>query len=157
MFWQLWTAFGLMCGYVSGVIFAQIHNVSDATELRWRLTLGSPALLPALVCAFIYTLPESPRWLIFQALRGNQGYYQKAFDALIRLRGRKILAVRDLFLIYHQVKAEEKVSRRRNRFVELFSVPRNRRALAGSVLTMWLQQFCGVRCPFPKSQKQSQD
>ena len=107
--------------------------------------MGSPALLPLLICAFIYTLPESPRWLILKALRGNQHCYEKAFNALIRLRGRKILAVRDLFLIYHQVKAEEMVSRRRNRFVELFIVPRNRRALAGSVLTMWLQQFCGVR------------
>ena len=32
----------------------------------------------------------------------------------------------------------------RNRFLELFTVPRNRRAALGSIIVMFMQQFCGV-------------
>lgn len=37
MMWQMWTAFGIMCGYLSGVAFAKV-----AGDLKWRLMLGSP-------------------------------------------------------------------------------------------------------------------
>jgi hypothetical protein len=35
--WQMWTAFGIMCGYLSGVAFAKVDG-----SLKWRLMLGSP-------------------------------------------------------------------------------------------------------------------
>lgn len=139
MSWQMWTAFGLMLGYLSGVIFS-----SSPGDLRWRLTLGSPALLALLVCACIYSVPESPRLLILRARRGDRSCYQKAFNSLISLRTTKLQAVRDLFLIYHQVRGEERIRKHRNRFIELFIVGRNRRALVSAVLTMFFQQFCGV-------------
>lgn len=40
--------------------------------------------------------------------------------------------------------AEHHISSGRNRFVELFTVPRNRRALVASTILMFLQQYCGV-------------
>jgi MFS family permease len=39
MMWQMWTAFGIMCGYISGVAFA---GVGEGDKLNWRLMLGSP-------------------------------------------------------------------------------------------------------------------
>lgn len=140
MMWQMWTAFGLLLGYVSGYIF----RADSLKDFRWRLTLGSPAVLPLLVCTYIFFLPESPRLLILWGRKGDSTHYQEAFDALTNLRTTKLQALRDLFLIYYQVKGEEKISHRRNRFIELFSVGRNRRALSASVLCMFFQQFCGV-------------
>jgi hypothetical protein len=39
MMWQMWTAFGIMCGYISGVVLA---GVGTDNNLNWRLMLGSP-------------------------------------------------------------------------------------------------------------------
>ena len=141
MMWQMWTAFGIMLGYVSGVVFQNVRP-----DLQWRLVIGSPAILPIIVCAYVFTLPESPRWLLEKARRSpnNVRFYQQAFKSLCRLRRSSLQAARDLFLIYHMLEEEEKIKQQRNRFVEMFSVPRNRRALRAGVIVMFFQQFCGV-------------
>ncbi|KAI9717943.1 MAG: hypothetical protein M1828_007035 [Chrysothrix sp. TS-e1954] len=139
MMWQMWTAFGIMLGYMAGVVFQDVRP-----DLQWRLVIGSPCILPLVVCAYVFTLPESPRWLLEKARRGNVRYYDKAFASLRRLRRTPLQAARDLFLIYHMLEEEEKIRQQRNRFVELFSVPRNRRALRAGVIVMFFQQFCGV-------------
>ena len=41
MFWQIWTAFGLMLGYIAGVVVAAVTN-EHQNDLRWRLIIGSP-------------------------------------------------------------------------------------------------------------------
>ena len=40
MMWQMWTAFGIMIGYVCGPIFSGVRE-----DLRWRLVIGSPMAL----------------------------------------------------------------------------------------------------------------
>jgi sugar porter (SP) family MFS transporter len=143
MMWQMWTAFGLMMGYVAGVV---LDNVADP-HLRWRLIIGSPMILPVIVCAYIFCLPESPRWLLLKARQNKTRsgrYYEKAVDSLQRLRRTKLQAARDMFLIYHQLKNEDSIKQNHNRFIELFTVPRNRRALIASTIVMYMQQFCGV-------------
>ena len=42
------------------------------------------------------------------------------------------------------LEAEKDISSGRNRFIELFTVPRNRRAALASTIVMFMQQFCGV-------------
>ena len=42
------------------------------------------------------------------------------------------------------LQAENEISVGRNRFIELFTVPRNRRATLASFTVMFMQQFCGV-------------
>ena len=141
----MWTAFGIMLGYVAGVVFGSIGsgNIPHDVSLRWRLILGSPLLLPILVCAYIFCLPESPRWLIGKGLssrNGSEKYYGKAIDSLYRLRQTKLQAARDMFLIYHQLENEAQIKHDRNRFIELWKVPRNRRALMASVICTFFQQ-----------------
>ncbi|KAL1296699.1 hypothetical protein AAFC00_000174 [Neodothiora populina] len=165
MFWQLWTAAGIMCGYIAGVALQNANagtvvlgsgdstltcdnGASDLRSLRcslnWRLMLASPGLLPIVVVLYIYTQPESPRWLLRQAHLGSRQYYEKAFLALCRLRHTKLQAARDLFLINYQIKEEERIRSVQKPFWELFTTPRNRRAMIASVTCMFFQQFCGV-------------
>lgn len=99
---------------------------------------------PLFVVAYVYTLPESPRWLLMKARQGNKKKYEEAFMSLCKLRHTKLQAGRDLFLIDHLLEGEEAIMQQQKPFSELFTLGRNRRALTASVITMFLQQFCGV-------------
>lgn len=46
--------------------------------------------------------------------------------------------------IHTLLETEKGISEGRNRFIELFTVPRNRRAALASGIVMFMQQFCGV-------------
>ncbi|KAH8435109.1 sugar porter family MFS transporter [Aspergillus melleus] len=136
MMWQMWTAFGIMLGNIMGVAFMGLPN-----DLSWRLMLGSTVVLPIFVCAQVYLCPESPRWLI------EHNKIHKAFDAFRTLRPSELQAARDLYYAYVGVELERKVNKGKNfftMFLELFTVPRNRRATLASWIVMFLQQFCGV-------------
>lgn len=149
-----------MLGYMAGVIFRNALQGDNSTicaktlsrdtllsvkcSLNWRLMLASPMLLPLIAAAYVFTLPESPRWLLLKARQGKTAYYEKAFRSLCRLRHSRLQAARDLFLMHHLLDGEEKIKQNRNRFVELWSVDRNRRALVASLTVMFLQQICGV-------------
>ena len=148
-----------MLGYISGVIFRNVLQGDSKTtcslqssretllsvqcSLNWRLMLASPMVLPLIAAAYVFTLPESPRWLLQKARQGKTVYYEKAFRSLCRLRHSRLQAARDLFLMHHLLDGEEKIKQNRNRFVELWSVDRNRRALVASLTVMFLQQICG--------------
>lgn len=58
MQWQMWTAFGIMLGYVMDLAFFDVPDLSGIIGLKWRLMMGS-ALIPAvIVCAIVYFTPE---------------------------------------------------------------------------------------------------
>ncbi|KAJ5294535.1 hypothetical protein N7508_009356 [Penicillium antarcticum] len=136
MMWQMWTAFGIMLGNIMGVAF-----MSLSPDLSWRLMLGSTVVLPLIVCAQVYICPESPRWLI------QHGKIQKAYTNFRILRPTDIQAARDLYYAHAGVELERKVNKGKNfftMFMELFTVPRNRRATWASWIVMFMQQFCGV-------------
>ncbi|PWZ03782.1 hypothetical protein BCV70DRAFT_154200 [Testicularia cyperi] len=135
MGWQLWTAFGIFLGFAANVI------VADTGRIAWRLQLGS-AFIPALPLAIlIYFCPESPRWLM------KKGRYPQALKSLIRLRHHKIQACRDLYYIHILLTEEAKIVRGENyvkRFLELFTIPRVRRATVAASVCMLAQQMCGI-------------
>ncbi|KAL2862830.1 sugar porter family MFS transporter [Aspergillus lucknowensis] len=136
MMWQMWTAFGIMLGNIMGVAFM---NVGE--DLSWRLMLGSTVVLPIIVCAQVYFCPESPRWLI------EHNKIAGAFKSFRTLRPTDLQAARDLYYAYVGVELERKVNKGKNfftMFLELFTIPRNRRATLASWIVMFLQQFCGV-------------
>ncbi|KAL0581832.1 hypothetical protein V5O48_000200 [Marasmius crinis-equi] len=139
MMWQTWTAFGIMLGTVIDLAFFRIPDQSGITGLNWRLMLGS-AGVPALFLAIqVFFCPESPRWYM------SKGRYRDAFNSLARLRHSNVQAGRDLYYIHVLLEAEKDISHaRRNRFFELFTVPRNRRATQASFIVMFMQQFCGI-------------
>ncbi|ODN80979.1 hypothetical protein L202_03089 [Cryptococcus amylolentus CBS 6039] len=135
MSWQLWTAFGIFLGFCANLA---VYKVG---KLAWRLQLGS-ALIPALpLVLLIYFCPESPRWLI------KKNRYQDAFKSLLRLRNSPLQAARDLFYVHSQLKEERIALGQSNvvsRFVELFTIPRVRRATLASGVVMLAQQMCGI-------------
>ncbi|OBW68124.1 MAG: Amidohydrolase 2 [Aureobasidium pullulans] len=135
MTWQLWTAFGILLGFCANLA---MYNVG---KLAWRLQIGS-AFIPAIPLLIgVYFCPESPRWYI------KKGRYQKAYQSLLRLRNNPIQAARDLYYIDAVLAAESAIVGESNyitRFIELFTIPRVRRATLASFTVMLAQQMCGI-------------
>jgi len=96
---------------------------------------GFPALI---VLAQIYTLPESPRWYM------SKGRVADAYKSMLRLRGQELTAARDIFYMHVLLQEEAAVAVKGNRYLELFTVPRIRRAALGAFIVMFGQQLCGV-------------
>ncbi len=83
----------------------------------------------------------------------KKGKHAKAYKALLRLRNTPMQAARDLYYIHAQLVQEDilveesGVSTKGNfftRFVELFTIPRIRRATQASGVVMIAQQMCGI-------------
>lgn len=41
MMWQMWTAFGIMLGFVADLIFYHVKDTAHIKGLNWRLMVGS--------------------------------------------------------------------------------------------------------------------
>lgn len=134
MQWQMWTAFGIMLGYVADLIFYQVSDTAGIVGLNWRLMMAS-ALLPAVVvCCFVFACPESPRWYM------SQKQYHRAYQSMCSLRHHKIQAARDLYYMHTLLEAETSMKLGQNKLLELITVPRNRRAVVASEIVMSMQQ-----------------
>ncbi|KAG9257423.1 uncharacterized protein F5Z01DRAFT_645885, partial [Emericellopsis atlantica] len=137
MGWQLWTAFGILLGTIANLA------VSNMGPEPWRFQLGS-AIIPAIpLCVLIYFCPESPRWYM------KKGQYRAAMASLLRLRTNAVQAGRDLYYIHVQLELEHQYIRRGSwnyaaKFLELFTIPRVRRATLASFTVMIAQQMCGI-------------
>ncbi|KAI0696760.1 hypothetical protein C8T65DRAFT_663212 [Cerioporus squamosus] len=139
MMFQTWTAFGIMFGYVVNFAFRSVPDPAGIRGLNWRLMLGSAGIPALIIVAQVYFCPESPRWYMMK------GRYTKAFESLRQLRHTELQAARDLYYIHVLLEEENKVSKStQNKFLELFTVPRNRRATLASAIVMFMQQFCGI-------------
>lgn len=66
MMWQMWTAFGIMLGFVSSLAFQNTDFLGEYSQWRWML--ASTAIPPFFVCIQVYFCPESPRWYDIQNL-----------------------------------------------------------------------------------------
>lgn len=153
MMWQLWTAFGIMLGYVACVVFRPSAGITE--DLAWRLMLGSTVLFPLLVCAQIFLVPESPQWLV------NRRRLAQAYQSFCRLRSSSVVAARDLYLMEtarmasspfsshptHPTQSRSFVASHFRAWlasIRSLLTRRNRRALYASGVLMVMQQFCGV-------------
>lgn len=110
---------------------------------------------PIVVALYIFTQPESPRWLLGKAHKTGDKkkaskYYRSVFHSLTRLRNCQLLAARDMLLIHYRLLIEDKLQSEANTtwykrgVYELFSIGRNRRATIASLILMFFQQFCGI-------------
>ena len=86
------------------------------------------------VCAQVYFCPESPRWYMIR------DRYREAYGALCKLRPTELQAARDLYYIHVALKHEEKMREGKQLWMEMFTVPRNRRAAQSSFFVMFMQQ-----------------
>lgn len=153
--WQMWTAFGIMLGFVVSVAFQDLDFLGEYSQWRWML--ASTSIPPLVVMIQVYICPESPRWygtslystlcpalLTFDARYMEKGRYNDAFKSLQRLRKHDIQAARDMYYAYKLLEVEQEEKQGRNIFKEFFTVRRNRRAAQSSFFVMFMQQFCGV-------------
>lgn len=136
MMWQMWTAFGIMLGYIVDVIFIPRGNMSPTVS--WRIMMGSTVVAPIIVCAQVYLVPESPRWYI------KKNRYRDAFNSLVKFRNSKIQAARDLYYMKLMIEISDNMNKGHNALWDIFTIGRNRRALYASQIVMFMQQFCGV-------------
>jgi hypothetical protein len=70
-----------------------------------------------------------------------------AFRSLKRLRNTELQAARDLYCTYAQIRLETELVKKSNYvtcFIELFIIPRVRRASLASFRVMIAQQMCGI-------------
>ena len=134
MIWLIHTP-GIFLGFCANLA---VYNTGD---IAWRLQVGS-AFIPAVpLVVGVYICPESPRWYI------KKGRYKDAFKSLCRLRNTPLQAARDLYYIHAQLLEESSIIGRNNyvtRFIELFTIPRVRRATLASFTVMLAQQMCGI-------------
>ncbi|CAK7267443.1 hypothetical protein SEPCBS119000_002555 [Sporothrix epigloea] len=151
MQWQMWTAFGIMVGYIADLAFYFVPDCGIKLGLNWRLMMGSAMIPAVLVCLMIHTCVESPRWYL------TKDRHADAYAAICRLRFEKVQAARDLFYMYTLLEAEREIlhskkearkadgkTREHNWIKELFTIRRNRNAMIASEIVMFMQQFCGV-------------
>ncbi|KAI4859523.1 hypothetical protein F4820DRAFT_158200 [Hypoxylon rubiginosum] len=139
MQWQMWTAFGIMLGYVMDLAFFEVPDLSGIIGLNWRLMMGS-ALIPAvLVCAMVYFTPESPRWYL------TKNRHVDAYKSISQLRFEKVQAARDLFYMDTLLQIEkETMNLGKSKIKEFLTIRRNRNAMLASEIVMFMQQFSGV-------------
>ena len=134
MQWQMWTAFGIMLGFIAGVAFSGVQIPAGQVNSQWRIILASTAIPPMIVCIQVYLVPESPRWYM------SKGRYKKALESLQRFRWTRLQACRDLYYIHKQIAAEYEATKGKNLWKEFFMIPRNRRAAQSSFFVMFMQQ-----------------
>lgn len=101
-------------------------------------------VLPLIVAAYVYTLPESPRWLLNRAHKhiDEDRRYAEAYESLVRLRPTRLQAARDLLLINHELLELDRVASEEPHkpLTTLFTHGRSARALLASVTCMFFQQ-----------------
>ena len=85
----------------------------------------------------------------------SKNRFKQAYESLLRLRGSEIRAAKEIYYIHAQMQQEElmieqsQVATNANmftRFVELFKIPRLRRAVQASGIVMIAQQMQAQRC-----------
>lgn len=116
------------------------------------------ALPPLIPMLYVFTLPESPRYILQTAIRLRAvnadlkevaRCIERAHASLKRLNRTELQATRELFMIYHSLEQENVRVGRDHRWyktsiLQLFTHQRSRHAMYASVTVMFLQQFCGV-------------
>ncbi|KAL2166969.1 hypothetical protein VTG60DRAFT_1927 [Thermothelomyces hinnuleus] len=135
MSWQMWTAFGIFLGTAINLA------VWNAGKINWRLMLGAPFIPAVPLLCLIYLCPESPRWYM------KKNRYAEAWKSMAKLRHHPIQVARDIFYIHSQLEIEFQIlhgSTYFKRFVELFTIPRVRRATLAAFTVMIAQQMCGI-------------
>lgn len=130
----MWTAFGIFLGTAVNIAVYYMRE-------NWRYMLGAPFIPAVPLLVLIYLCPESPRWYM------KKDRYPKAWESLLVLRNHPLQAARDMYSIHAVLEIERAVIGQgtyATRFVELFTVPRVRRATLAASTVMIAQQMCGI-------------
>ncbi|KAE8153134.1 hypothetical protein BDV25DRAFT_127468 [Aspergillus avenaceus] len=116
-------------------------NIRGALVMSWQISVAFGIML-----GLSANLAVSGRWLV------KKGRHAQAYRSVMNLRNTSLQAARDLYYIHVQLEAEKMAVTRLtssksnilSRAVELFTIPRVRRATQASGLIMIAQQMCGI-------------
>jgi hypothetical protein len=125
-----------MLGTAINLAVFRVHQ-----PLNWRLMLGAPFIPAVPLVIFIFLCPESPRWLM------KKNRYAEAWVSMEKLRFNQIQVARDIYYISAQLEIEHQLIGESNyitRFMQLFTIPRVRRANLAAFTVMLAQQLCGI-------------
>jgi hypothetical protein len=103
MNWQLFSAFGIFLGFAANLI------VSKTGDNRWRYELASVSTPTVCLLSLIWTIPESPRWLL------KKGRYADAYASFCAIRETPLQAAAELFYANAQIQAEIRLLDRKTR------------------------------------------
>ncbi|EDK42094.1 fructose symporter [Lodderomyces elongisporus] len=133
--YQLFIAVGEVLGFAIAAIFINVKS-------GWRYMLGSSIVFSTILFLGMLFLPESPR---FVAYKGNFG---EAYNIFTRLRDMELRESKIEFIqMIQAVEYEREKNLTRNKakeWMELFTVPRNRRALVYGAMMVSLGQLTGI-------------
>ncbi|KAG7660367.1 HXT4 [[Candida] subhashii] len=133
--YQFFIAFGEVLGFA---IAAMFYDVTGG----WRFMIGSSLVFSTILLIGILFLPESPRYLVFKEK------YAQAINVYERLRHIEERKSRVEFLqMVQNAQAERDLRAIQSRiqvWLELFTIPRNRRALLYAVVMVSLGQLTGI-------------
>jgi len=101
MNWQLMDALGIFFGFTANLVCAHIG------PLAWRFQIASAALPTLCLLSLVWTVPESPRFLLKNGRLGD------AYKSLLALRETPLLAARELYYANAQIQAEVSLLPRR--------------------------------------------
>lgn len=128
-------AFGELLGYACGGVFFDVHG-------GWRFMLGSTVVFSSILLCGLFLLPESPRWLMSKGKEGRAWHVWKSLrnigdqDNLL-----EFLEMRQTLQAENEMAKGEKAW---ERYLELFIVPRNRRALVYALMIVMFGQMTGI-------------
>lgn len=131
--------FNIALGEVLGfAVAAMFYSVKGG----WRFMVGSSLVFSTILFFGLFLLPESPRWLV------HKGRHGMAYNVWKRLRDINDEGAKLEFLEMRQAALQE-VERSAHESklqsaTELFTIPRNRRALTYAVIMVTLGQMTGV-------------
>ena len=135
---QTFNAFGFLCGFTFNLILAQTSNIS------WRF--ASAAVPAVCLLTIIYTIPESPYWLLKRHRR------KEAFISLCALRQTPLQAIIELFVTNAHIQKEAAPIQARtndgtsywNRLFGFYHDSRTYSAVVAASVLMLGQQLCGM-------------
>ncbi|GJD07310.1 Arabinose-proton symporter [Galdieria sulphuraria] len=125
---------GIFLAYLCNLIFVWVNY----QNVGWRIMIGFPMVPSVIEMFLIWTVPESPRWLI------KRRRYEDAKRNLFKLRRTAETAERDFVRIKKGVEEDEILQKGKNLLVEVIRVPYIRRALLIGIMEMLFQQMSGM-------------
>lgn len=133
--YQLMIAFGEVVGYAVGAIFFNVPG-------SWRYMLGSSIVFSTILWVGMYFLPESPRWLV------SKGKHGRAWEVWKSLRDISDPTNLEEYLTM-EVTVQNEIERSANtawyqRYLEVCTYPRNRRALIYASAMIFFGQMTGI-------------
>lgn len=134
--YQLMIAFGELIGYAAGGVFFDVKSGS------WRWMLGSSLLFSTILLVGMCFLPESPRWLVS---KDKDGRAWQVWKSLRNMSEEKNLT--EYLAMEKTVKEEVERAvgeKWHQRYMEVCTYPRNRRALIYASAMIFFGQMTGI-------------